>query len=101
MALPNIPHAFGARSRLQQPPQHRLQNPAVAVVLQLDWCIDSARCCKLDRAAFLVGDADLNVLPRLEVVADLDIEGAQAREAEAAAVLASLEDQRQHAHADE
>src|SRR3954471_23748149 len=88
-------------SGLQQPPQHRLQDSPVAVVLQLDWRIDSAGRQKLDRAAFLVGDGYLHLLAGHQVVVDVDLEGAKTRQSQAAAVLAALEDERENAHADQ
>src|SRR5688572_26476663 len=86
---------------LQQLPQHRLQDPAVAVVLQLDGCIDAAGRHELDRVAFAIRDAYFHVLSRLERIVDEDLERADACEAKRRTVLAALEHQRQDAHADE
>ena len=75
----------------QHIPQHRVQNPPVPEVLNLHRRIDPADAGELHRVALGVTSRDLHLLHRLEVVADFDVEDADAGEAEGAAVLAALE----------
>src|SRR3954462_3805364 len=86
---------------LQQLPQHGLKDAAVAIVLELYRCIDTAGRQELDRIAFPIGHADFYLVTGLQIVIDEDLERADAGEAKRAAILALLVDQRQHAHADE
>src|SRR5262245_60839445 len=86
---------------LQQLPQYRLENSAVAVVLQLNGCIDAAGGGEFHRITFAIRDLHSHILSRLERIIDENIEAADAGQAKRTAVLALLVDQRQHTHADE
>src|SRR5262245_27224341 len=90
---------------LHQPPQHVLQDAAVAVVLGLVGRVDADLGVELDRLAVGAPGADLDGAAGLERFAvelgDLDVEGLVAGEAEALRALALRELERQDAHADQ
>src|SRR5258708_3336879 len=88
-------------SLLQHVPKHRMQNPAVAVVVNLHRRINSTRRGELDRLAVVVCDFDGDLLAGFEVLGDRDVERAQAGEAEAGAGLAVFVLEGEDAHSNQ
>ena len=62
-------------SRLRQIPQHRVQDAAVAVVLDLDGGVDAAGGDEVDSLAVRFNRGDFDRLTWFEVVAEGDLEG--------------------------
>src|SRR5258706_7719238 len=81
--------------------QHRVQDAAVAVVLNFNGGIDTTRGDEFHRRAFAPLDDHLHILSWLQTIIKLDVERAHAGQAEARTALALLVLQRQNAHADE
>src|SRR5262245_20227265 len=85
-----------------QLPQDVLQNPAIAVVLNFEWCVDSDACLKTSFFSIFCSHAYSHEHSRLKTVGyTLDVENLKACQAEARGTLSFFELQRKDAHADE
>src|SRR5690606_22565544 len=97
---------YGRILRLQQLPQHILQDAAVAVVLDLLWRVDANDCLEAELpAAVGIASDDLHHARPLGLregaLEALDVEHLAAGDPQLRIRLARLELQRQYAHADE
>ena len=91
-----------ARSvRLRQPPQDRRQDPALAVVVDVDRPVEAGDGAEPPLAAIVGSDGDGHAGPRSELGQTVDLVFLAAGEPERCGSLARLELEWQHAHPDE
>src|SRR5712691_1316443 len=89
------------RLHLRQLSQHRVQDAAVAVALDLDGGVDTASGDEVDPLAVGLERRDLDGLTRFQVVVESDLEGFGAVEIKEFSRFTFAELQRQDTHADE